>query len=97
VLDVEGEIDLSTAPTLRNRIDQLVHDGARRLVVNLERVGFMDSSGLSALVSSMKRMQEADGELALVCAQDSILKVFTVTGLDRVFAIHGSVAEATAT
>jgi anti-sigma B factor antagonist len=96
-LDVGGEVDLSTAPALRSRVDQLIHDGVRRLVVDLENVGFLDSSGLSALVSSMRSMEEADGRMSLVCQQDPVLKVFTVTGLDRVFAIHGSLAEAPAT
>lgn len=97
VLDVGGEVDLSTAPTLRRRIDALIHDGARRLVVDLERVGFLDSSGLSALVAAMKGMREVGGELALTCRQESVLKLFAVTGLDRMFAIHGTVAEATGT
>jgi anti-sigma B factor antagonist len=87
---VEGEVDLSTAHSLRARVDQLIHEGARRLVVDLER------SGLSALVTARKRIQEVDGEIAIVCRQDSVLKVFTVTGLDRVFRIADSVAEATA-
>jgi anti-sigma B factor antagonist len=91
---VDGEVDLSTAPTLRSHIDELIHDGVRRLVVDLERVGFMDSSGLSALVTARKRILEADGEIALVCTQEPVLKVFTVTGLDRVFAIRPSVGEA---
>lgn len=56
----------------------------------------MDSSGLSALITGRKQMQEADGEIALVCTQESVLKVFTVTGLDRVFAIRPSVEEAAA-
>jgi anti-sigma B factor antagonist len=94
VLDVDGEVDLSTAPSLRNHIEQLIHDGTRRLVVNLEGVGFMDSSGLSALIVSHKRIQEADGELALVCQDRAVLRIFTVTGLDRVFRIHPTVAEA---
>lgn len=94
MLAVDGEVDLSTAPTLRVRIEQLIHDGARRLVVSLEDVGFMDSSGLSALVAGYKRMQESEGELSLVCRDRSVLRVFTVTGLDRVFAIHPTVEEA---
>jgi anti-sigma B factor antagonist len=96
VLDVGGEVDLSTAPALRARVDQLIRDGARRLVVDLTDVGFMDSSGLSVFVSVMKRMEGADGRLAIVCSRDPVLKVFTITGLDRVFAIHGSLAEVTA-
>jgi anti-sigma B factor antagonist len=96
VLDVAGEVDLSTAPTLRSRIDELIREGVRHLVVDLTAVGFMDSSGLSVLVSVMKRMEDADGRLAIVCSRDPVLKVFTITGLDRVFAIHGSLAEVTA-
>lgn len=88
-----GEVDLSSAPLLRARIEELLHLGSRRLVVDLQGVGFMDSSGLSVLVASMKRMAEAGGELAVACSNESILKVFTVTGLDRLFAIRGSVGE----
>lgn len=94
VLDVSGEVDLSTASVLRNRIEELVGGGTRRLSVNLEEVGFLDSSGLSALVTGLKQMEDAGGRLSLVCKNEQILKVFTVTGLDRVFTIHGSVAEA---
>jgi len=94
VLDVSGEMDLSTASVLRDRIVELVEQGVRHLSVNLEGVGFLDSSGLSALVSGLKRMQEAGGRLSLVCSNEQTLKVFTVTGLDRVFTIHASVADA---
>jgi anti-sigma B factor antagonist len=90
-------MDLSTATKLRDRIAELVEQGVLDLSVNLEEVGFLDSSGLSALVSGLKRMQEAGGTLSLVCSNEQILKVFTVTGLDRVFTIHGSVADATGT
>ena len=55
----------------------------------------MDSSGLSVLLSAMKRMDDANGRLAILGARDPVLKVFAVTGLDRVFPIHGSLAEAT--
>lgn len=92
---MDGEIDLSNATSLRARIDELVHRGDRRLVVDLGGVGFMDSSGLSVLVAGMKRMREAGGELAIACPNEPILKVFAVTGLDRVFSIRASVAEAT--
>jgi anti-sigma B factor antagonist len=94
VLDVTGEVDLSNAPYLRARIEELVHLGTQRLIVDLRGVGFMDSSGLSVLVACMKRMREAGGELAIACPNDSILKVFTVTGLDRLFTIRPSVNEA---
>jgi anti-sigma B factor antagonist len=91
VLDVTGEIDLSSAPALRTRIDQLLEAGSPRLLISLERVGFMDSSGLSVLVSAMKAQRRAGAELAIACVHEQILKIFTVTGLDRVLPIHPSV------
>ena len=72
----------------------MIRGGTRRLVVSLEHVGFMDSSGLGALVVAMRGMREAGGRMALICSRESVLRVFTMTGLDRVFAIHASVAEA---
>lgn len=94
VLDVEGEVDLSTAPALRARIDEAIAGGSRRMVVSLERVTFMDSSGLSVLVSAFKAMREAGGRIALVCVEPSIAKIFTITGLDRILSIHPTVHEA---
>lgn len=94
VLDVNGEVDLYTSPQLRDAIDREVGEGTSRVVVDLTGVTFMDSSGLGVLVGSLKRSRERGGELALVCTEGSVLKVLTITGLDRVFPIHTSVADA---
>ena len=94
VLDVAGEVDLSTAPALRARIDDVVASGGRRLVVDLADVSFMDSSGLSVLVSGFKGMREAGGGMAVVCPNAAIAKIFSITGLDRVFPVHPSLREA---
>jgi len=94
VLEVGGEVDLSTASSLRARIAELIEEGSYRLVVDLTALGFMDSSGLSALVAGMKDVCAVGGEFTIVCGTESILKVFTVTGLDRVFTIRRAVAEA---
>ncbi len=64
--------------------------------MDLDRVAFLDSSGLAALVAALKAMEVVDGSLALLCGHEQILKVFTVTGLDRVFRIRGSIQEAIA-
>jgi anti-sigma B factor antagonist len=73
---------------------ELVEEGHIRIIVNLEEVGFLDSSGLGALVGGLKRVNERGGRLVLVCPEGSPLKVLTITGLDKVFAIHGSVDDA---
>ena len=94
VLAVEGEVDLSTAPRLREKLVELVSAGHRKLVVDLERVGFLDSSGLGVLVGGLKRARTHDGDITIVCTQRRILKVFEITGLTDVFTICQTVDEA---
>ncbi|HEX9124195.1 MAG TPA: STAS domain-containing protein [Actinomycetota bacterium] len=94
VLDVAGEVDLFTAPALRERIVGLIGEGHLQLLVNLGEVGFMDSSGLGVLVAGLKRAREAGGEMALVCREGPTYKVLAITGLDRVFPIYDSVDDA---
>jgi anti-sigma B factor antagonist len=96
VLEVGGEIDVYTAPQLRERLIELVEGGGRHIVVDMEQVEFLDSTGLGVLVGGLKRARAQDGSLGLVCAQERILKIFRITGLEKVFGIYGSVDEAVA-
>src|SRR5947209_16091957 len=96
VLEVGGEIDVYTAPQLREHLIALVEGGDRQVVVDLGRVEFLDSTGLGVLVGALKRLRSVDGELSLVCAQERLLKIFRITGLDRVFTLYESVDAATA-
>jgi len=95
VLAVQGEVDVYTAPQFREQLIQLVDEGQRRILVDLEGVEFLDSTGLGVLVGGLKRVRGHDGELALVCTQRRILKVLEITGLTKVFGIHPSVEAAT--
>jgi anti-sigma B factor antagonist len=94
VVSVAGEVDVYTAPTLRERLSELVAAGQFHLVLDLEDVAFLDSTGLGVLVGGLKRVRAHDGSLALVCTQERILKVFRITGLTKVFRIHASVPDA---
>ena len=96
VLDVEGEVDVFTAPKLREKIIALLDGGSDHLVVNLEKVLFMDSTGLGVLVGGLKRVKEKNGELAIAGAQGTVLRVLSVTGLNTVFPMHDTVDQATA-
>ena len=96
VLSVGGEIDVYTAPKLREQIVALVEEGHYHLVVDMEDVEFLDSTGLGVLVGGLKRVRAHDGSLRLVCTQERILKIFRITGLTKVFPIHATVAEAVA-
>jgi anti-sigma B factor antagonist len=96
IVDVDGEVDVFTAPRLRERIIELVDKGQYRIIVNLEAVSFMDSTGLGVLVGGLKRVREHDGVLALVCTRRPVLRVLALTGLNRVFPLYETVASATA-
>jgi anti-sigma B factor antagonist len=96
VLEVGGEVDVYTAPRLRERLVELVEAGARSVIVDLSRVEFLDSTGLGVLVGALKRLRAAGGTLALVCGHERLLKIFRITALDRVFALYDSVEAATA-
>lgn len=91
VVRVGGEIDLATAPRLRERLITVIDDGADRLVVDLGGVDFIDSTGLGVLIGALKRVRGRDGDLRLVCGEPRILKVFEITGLDKVFEIRPDV------
>jgi anti-sigma B factor antagonist len=91
---VAGEIDVLTAPRLREQLVSLVDEGHRRIVVDLDGVEFIDSTGLGVLVGALKRAHTYNGELALVCNSARIRKGFEITGLTRVFPMYGSILEA---
>jgi anti-sigma B factor antagonist len=94
VLRVVGEVDLYSVPQLRERVIQLLADGTRHIVADLREVDFLDSTGLGALVGSLKRLREQGGSLNLVTSAGRIPQLFHLTGLDRVFALHQSIPEA---
>jgi anti-sigma B factor antagonist len=96
VVVVGGEIDVYTAPKLREQLIDLVSSGQYHLVVDMEGVEFLDSTGLGVLVGGLKRVRAHEGSLRLVCTQERILKIFRITGLTKVFPIHSSVEEAVA-
>ena len=91
VVAVGGEIDVYTAPKLRDTITELVAAGNYDIVIDMERVEFLDSTGLGVLVGGLKKVRAHDGSLELVCSQERLLKIFRITGLAKVFVIHDSV------
>ncbi|MGH9297334.1 MAG: STAS domain-containing protein [Acidimicrobiales bacterium] len=96
VLSIRGEIDVSTAPELRDRLLEVSQKGQNTVVVDLTEVTFLDSTALGVLVSGLKRFRAADGDLRLVVAGRSVSKVLEITGLNEVFPIFESVATAVA-
>src|ERR1700743_3343281 len=96
VIEVGGEIDVYTAPKLRERLVGLVESGRHQLTRDMESVEFLDSTGLGVLGGGLKRVRAHEGWIDLVCTQSRILRIFRITGLNRVFSIHDTVADAAA-
>jgi len=94
VLTVSGEIDIATAPSLRERLYSLLAEEKRQLVVDLDDVGFLDSTALGVLVGVLKRARSEGGEVRIVCTQPRVRKVFEITRLDSAFDLFDSVDEA---
>jgi anti-sigma B factor antagonist len=94
IVSVGGEIDVYTAPKLRDKVTELVGEGHYNLVIDMENVEFLDSTGLGVLVGGLKKVRAHDGSMEIVCNQDRLLKIFRITGLAKVFTIHDSEAAA---
>jgi anti-sigma B factor antagonist len=96
VIRVTGEIDVFTAPQLRQHVVDLVENGTLHLIADLRAVDFLDSTGLGVLVGSLKRLRMRDGSLKLVTNGGRILQIFEITGLTHAFALRSSVPDAIA-
>ena len=94
VVSAAGEIDVATAPPLRDRLQALTASGRSTIVVDLLDVSFLDSTALGVLVGALKRCRESGGDLPLVITEPRILKVFEITGLTDVFPIHPTIDDA---
>ena len=94
VIELGGEVDLYTAPEFKERLVQVIEDGKKRLVVDLSKATFIDSTTLGVLVGGVKRLRPTGGSLSLVCTDQNISKIFEITGLDRVFTIYPTRAQA---
>ncbi len=82
-----GELDMSTAPQLREELLRLTDGGGSEIVVDLSQLGFIDSTGLSVLITCLKRVRQQGGEMALRSPSPSTRKVLEITGLHEVFVI----------
>ncbi|MBI3947066.1 MAG: STAS domain-containing protein [Armatimonadetes bacterium] len=94
IVDLVGELDAYTSLEVRETVVRLIEEGARDIIINLEKVDFIDSVGLGTLVGCLKRTAEHGGTISLVCANPQIQKVFDITGLSKIFAIYPTRDEA---
>lgn len=84
---LRGELDMSTAPQLRDELQRLSAEGAPQVTVDLSGLAFVDSTGLSVLITALKRFRQQGGDMALRSPTPGTRRVLEITGLTEVFAI----------
>jgi anti-sigma B factor antagonist len=94
VFDLAGSLDIATSPTVRAALTEASERGSHRLIVDLTRVDFLDSTGLGALIGGQRRAKEFGGEVRLVAKEGQILRLLRITGLLNVFAVYPTLEEA---
>lgn len=87
VVECVGELDLASAPALRTEAVRQLAQGHRRLAIDLTLCDFIDSFGLGMIVAVLKRVRTLDGELAVVCPEPRLRRLFTLTSLDAAIAV----------
>lgn len=94
IVAVQGEVDISGAPRLRDAILQAVGSGVQRLVLDLSAVPFIDSTGLGVLVAAHKRLTSTGGELRVVGSPEAVLRTVRATGLHLILHLRPTVDSA---
>jgi anti-sigma B factor antagonist len=94
IIRPEGDLDVYTVGSLRDAIAEILEHDKPRVVVDLDGVPFMDSSGLGALMGGVRRLREAEGDLAISCTREQHLKLFSITGFGEGVSIAPTVDEA---
>ncbi|MFL5827554.1 MAG: STAS domain-containing protein [Thermoleophilaceae bacterium] len=90
VISLSGDVDMHTAPMLKRRMTELIHEGRRRFIVDLSQVAFIDSTAIGVLVGRRKDLLRRRGTIALVCSDENVLEIFEIAGLPALFEIHES-------
>ena len=91
---LEGEVDVYTAPQLKQHLIAILEGPNKKVLIDLTSVDYLDSTALGVLIGGLKRLKEIGGEMILVCPTPRIHRVFEITGLDKIFLIYQSEAEA---
>ena len=88
VLSVRGELDAHSAPGLEDQIARLVADGVTKVVLDLAETGFLDSSGLRAILTAQRRLGESGGVLTLQTPSEAVTRLLEITGLTDHFTLE---------
>ena len=87
IVYINGEIDITTSPDVRKFFDRITKDKSSKIVINLAKVSYIDSSGLATLVEGLQRMRSYGGKMRLTNLSDKVKSLFEITKLEKLFEI----------
>lgn len=94
ILTVKGRLGITTENSLRQRVADLVEQSQVHIILDFTGITFMDSSGMSSVLSAMRSVSENQGRICLVCDTRHILRVLRITAIDKLMAIYPTLEEA---
>ena len=94
IIPLEGEIDLHVSPRITSTLNAAVKAKPRTLVIDMENVSYIDSSGLAVLIEAMQKVEKYGGKFALAGLQENVKPIFEIARLDQVFQIYPDVDSA---
>ena len=87
ICSIDGEIDINTSPQIKKAFDKLAKDKQKKVIINLEKVSYVDSSGLATLVEALKNFRAYGGKLKLTSLSGKVKSLFEITKLEKLFDI----------
>jgi anti-sigma B factor antagonist len=90
LLEIAGDVDLSTLPHLQRSLDHALSKETQALILDLRRVTFIDSSGVGALIGVKKRLMTHHGELYLICGDDHVRRKLGLMRLGNIMCLHST-------
>lgn len=94
IIELEGEVDVYTSMNLKKELNNLIDNGSKKIIINLKKVIYMDSSGLGVLVAVLKKIKKDEGSMKITNLSSSIKKIFELTRLTKFFEIYEEEKEA---
>ncbi|MFH1655101.1 MAG: STAS domain-containing protein [Candidatus Omnitrophota bacterium] len=94
ILEVEGDIDLNSSPTMREKFDELIKNNISKIIINFQDVSYIDSSGLATVIEMLQRLKKSQGQLRLSNLSEKLKNLFEITKIDKLFQMYSSEEDA---
>lgn len=88
-ISVEGELDVSTADKLKEYLHNLADEKILDMKINLDTLDYIDSTGLGVMIGVLKKLKMDNKEIYILNPKSNVKKIFTITGLDKIFKVEG--------